>query len=636
MTDNDSPRDLAGSPVGEAGVSRRGFLGGTLAVGVALSTAGVAASEVVRAPSAAAATAAPTPLPTTTAPEQLHLAWGSDPATQVTVSWASPGTVAQPTPTLAYSKHPITEHNPGTIVRLSPARPLDQTRPRTQPGAVSWTDGNSGQTTYHYHVPLNDLEPDTTYYYQVSDGAAAPATAGAAFTTAPRGRFKFRFSSFGDVAEPSAARSASGQTLGPYVQDTCYFTVNGIEDPGDGGGAPLFHLVNGDLSYANGSATNKPAIWRDYSVNVSRSARNRPWMPTLGNHEIEGGNTAFSGAPGSAGNWNGTYGHGSYMSRFLLPPNGVTNYDGNKLQGRFWGVQVGTVYFIAIDADDVIYQLSDATPEAIVGYTGSLVSQDSDYSMVPGGRRPNLQTLWLERELRKARLKPSVDMIVVSMHQCPLSTNTGNSGSDMGIRQSWLPLFDKYEVDLVLSGHNHVFERSYPVRGYDDGDYGTVTSAFTTAEGVSYAVGDAFNTRRPTVASTSPTATVNGQEVFDTSQGSVYYVLGGGGAGSTFGFKIDQADGERIAPVFNVPGKKAAQEDAPWSAQVDSGDAHGYAIFDVDAGSKPGETTITVQWFQMQAVAPGATPVMPTTPYSKATYGRTARWKPKDGKAAII
>src|SRR5262245_48125797 len=103
MTDNDSPQDLAGSPVGEAGVSRRGFLGGTLAVGVALS-AGVAASEVVHAPSAAAATATATPLPTTTAPEQLHLAWGSDPATQVTVSWASPGTVAQPAPTLTYSK----------------------------------------------------------------------------------------------------------------------------------------------------------------------------------------------------------------------------------------------------------------------------------------------------------------------------------------------------------------------------------------------------------------------------------------------------------------------------------------------------------------------------------------------------
>jgi alkaline phosphatase D len=630
MAENDISEHLEGSPAGEAGVSRRGFLGGTLAVGVALSTAGLVESEVVHAPAAAAATATPTPLPTTTEPEQLHLAWGSDPATQVTVSWASPGTVAQPAPTLAYSKHPITGENPGRIVKLPAPAPLDQTQLRTQPSAVSFTDGNSGQTTYHYHVPLTDLEPDTTYYYQVSDGAAAPATAGAPFATAPRGRFKFRFSSFGDIAEPSADRSASGQTLGPYIEDTSYFTVNGIEDPGDGGGAPLFHLVNGDLSYANDIPSNMPAIWRDYSVNVSRSAMHRPWMPTLGNHEVEAGKTALSGAPGSTGGLNGAYGHGSYLSRFLLPPNGVTNYDGNQLQDHFYSFQVGTVYFIAVDADDVVYQ-----PTGIKGYTGGLVPRDSAYSLVPGGTQPNLQTLWLERTLRKARLDPSVDMIVVSMHQCPLSSDQGN-GTDLGIRQAWLPLFDEYEVDLVLSGHEHVFERSYPVRGYDNGDYGTVTTAFTTAQGVSYPVGAPFNTRRPTVVATSPTAAVNGQEVFDTSKGTVFYILGGGGASTTYGYKYDPADGLREARVWTVLnpdgpeyGGNQAWEDAPWSAQVDSGDSHGYAIFDVDPGEKRGDTTITVQWFQLATVEPGATPVLPTTPYSKFTYGRTARWTPK-------
>jgi alkaline phosphatase D len=631
MPENETSHHLEGSPAGEAGVSRRRFLGGTLAAGIALGAGAVIGDEVVNAPPAVAAAAPPTPLPTTTAPEQLHLAWGSDPATQVTVSWASPGTVAQLAPTLAYSKHPITEHNPGTIIRLPAASPLDQTQLRTTPDAIAFTDGVSGQTTFHYHVPLKGLEPDTTYYYQMSDGAATPATAGASFTTVARGQFKFRFSSFGDIGEPTADRSASGQTLGHYDEDTSYFMVNGIEDPGDGGGAPLFHLVNGDLSYANDIPTNMPAIWRDYSVNVSRSAMNRPWMPTLGNHEVEAGKTALSGAPGSTGGLNGAYGHGSYLSRFLLPPNGVTNYDGNQLQDHFYSFQVGTVCFIAVDADDVVYQST-----GINGYTGGLVPRDSDYSLVPGGSQPSLQTLWLERTLRKARLDPSVDMIVVSMHQCPLSSNIGGNGSDVGIRQAWLPLFDQYEVDLVLSGHEHVFERSYPVRGYDNGDFGTVTTAFTTAEGVSYAVGSNFNTRRPTVVSTSPSATVNDQEVFDTSKGTVFYILGGGGAGSTFGYATDPADGLRKTRVWTaldpaVPefGGNQAVEDAPWSAQVDSGDAHGYAIFDVDPGHRRGETTITVQWFQLPSVEPGATPVMPTTPYSKFTYGRTARWIPK-------
>jgi hypothetical protein len=275
MIDNHNSGQFESSLAGEARVSRRSFLGGTVAVGVALSTAALAGTEVVHPPPAAAAAASPTPLPATTTPEQLHLAWGSDPATQVTVSWASPGTVAQPAPRLAYSKHPITERNPGTVVRLPAAEPLDQTRLQTRPDAISFTDGVSGQTTYHYHVPLKDLDPDTTYYYQVSDGAAAPATAGASFTTAALGRVKFRFSSFGDIGEPTADRSASGQTLGHYDEDTSYFMVGAIEDPGDGGGVPLFHLVNGDLSYANDIPTNMPVCARAISSSHARFSRFR-------------------------------------------------------------------------------------------------------------------------------------------------------------------------------------------------------------------------------------------------------------------------------------------------------------------------------------------------------------------------
>ena len=90
-------------------------------------------------------------------------------------------------------------------------------------------------------------------------------------------------------------------------------------------------------------------------------------MPALGNHETEFGTCDHAGQPGTApggiaaqgaaGNyWNGPYGYGHYLSRFLLPDNGVTNYDGNRLRGNFYSFQVGTVKFISLDADDVIYQ----------------------------------------------------------------------------------------------------------------------------------------------------------------------------------------------------------------------------------------------------------------------------------------
>ncbi|WP_443797824.1 metallophosphoesterase, partial [Burkholderia vietnamiensis] len=58
-----------------------------------------------------------------------------------------------------------------------------------------------------------------------------------------------------------------------------------------------------------------------------------------------------------------------------------------------------------------------------------------------------------------------IDWIVVQMHQDALSSSKTGNGSDKGIREAWLPLFDRYGVDLVLCGHDHDYERSYPVRG---------------------------------------------------------------------------------------------------------------------------------------------------------------------------
>jgi hypothetical protein len=61
------------------------------------------------------------------------------------------------------------------------------------------------------------------------------------------------------------------------------------------------------------------------------------------------------------------------------------------------------------------------------------------------GRPPHhvhLQTIWLERTLADARRDPSVDIIVVFMHQCAMSTSVPGNGSDLAIRQTWLPLFE--------------------------------------------------------------------------------------------------------------------------------------------------------------------------------------------------
>jgi len=662
-----------GGSQGKATFTRRRFIIGTVGVSAVAALGGT----VVRAPRAAASSppsGPPTttlPLPTTTEPEQLLLTWGSDPAREVTVSWNAPGTVAQPAPTLAVSTKPITAGNPGWLIKLPDPKPLDVTQRYADAASVSFTDELNGQTTYFYHVQLTGLEPGTRYYYQVSDGAAAPSTAGASFETAPHGRAKFRFSSYGDLATPSWDLNTSGNIWHESC-DNSWFAVTAIENPGDGRGAPLFHLLNGDLCYANLDVDNAPGVWRDFGNNVARSAANRPWMPALGNHECEFGTDTRSGQPGdapggiaaqgAAGNhWNGPYGFGHYLSRFLLPDNGLTNWDGNRLRGNFYSFGVGTVKFISLDADDVIYQdgaanyvidTANTPPETTTTgaeipngttnytrfYTGGLTLDASGNSLVPdyASGQPNLQTIWLERTLADARRDWSVDMIVVFMHQVPMSTSISGNGSDLAIRQAWLPLFDKYEVDLVLHGHEHDYERTYPVRGYDAGEFGTVV-----APNPGQTKGAAVDTRRPSVVTTEP-YTYDGIPAWNTSEGTVYLVLGGGGTnGPTNEYGTDTADDKPQAKVITtrnaVVGSEAtgftkngadSVEDAPWSAAINPTDAYGYSIFDVDPGHRPGETTITFQYFAIPAVtneagsAHDGTTTLPTQPTEKFVFGR--------------
>jgi hypothetical protein len=80
------------------------------------------------------------------------------------------------------------------------------------------------------------------------------------------------------------------------------------------------------------------------------------------------------------------------------------------------------------------------------------------------GYTEGLQTTWLEQQLKAFRAKDSgIDFIVVGFHNMVYSSNTSH-GSDGGIRHVWEPLFDKYYVDLVVSGHVHAYERAYPIR----------------------------------------------------------------------------------------------------------------------------------------------------------------------------
>ena len=159
-------------------------------------------------------------------------------------------------------------------------------------------------------------------------------------------------------------------------------------------------------------------------------------------------------------------------------------------------------------------------------------------------------------------------------------------GSDLGIRQTWFPLFYQYGVDLVLCGHDHDYERSFAVRGSDPGTF-----------------------LRPTVVSFD-TAEV------DTSEGLVHIVLGGGGTsshddvyeGTDSAFGPWTPQNGLISQVYTEPAVfKAvadASEEATWSAVRDPNTTYpwGIGVFDVDPGRWAGDTTsITMTFYHTPA-----------------------------------
>ena len=481
-------------------------------------------------------------------PEQVHLTWGEDPASSVVVSWAS---AAQATNPRVHVRSPSGHQRSVHAVQRA------------------YTDGLNGETVFTYHAALHDLKPGTLYEYSVTadndSNAATPFSA--SFNTAPRGRAAFRWTSFGDLATPN--------TVWVLSSPQSRFAVEAVERF-----QPLFHLLNGDLCYANLNPAAQPEVWREFGNNNQTSAAFRPWMPCLGNHEVE-----FN---------NGTQGFTSYLTRYWLPENGT------RFRGRWYSFRVSSVLFISLDADDVIYQ----DGAAFVAGPSPLVPAAStgNKPIAPGtsfyirGYSNGEQTRWLERTLRDAKDDDEIDWIVVQMHQDALSSSKTGNGSDKGIREAWLPIFERYGVDLVLCGHDHDYERSWPVRGCNHDS------------GRDVATGVVVDTLQPKPAPRS----VARDGSFDTSHGTIHLILGGGGTSAPLDvYGVDSENELPQAKVFTkanrpVPGATAgtfvrqpadAVEDAIWSARRDPSTGYGIAVFDLDPGHPGKQTRITVSYY---------------------------------------
>jgi Purple acid Phosphatase, N-terminal domain/Calcineurin-like phosphoesterase len=493
------------TPDKQGGLSRRHALGllGTAGAGAAAIPLLSAAPAQAAAPHGAPAFL-PTPDGSGASPVQgLHLTFGADPGTTMNVSWITDSAVNRPR--VAYGTW---EHGFGSTA---------EARTRT------YVDGKSGRTVYVHHAALTRLTPGTDYVYMVSHEGATPDSG--TFKTAPRGRSPFTFTSFGDQSAPQVTWASDGTpALDANSTPATKDIVTGIETV-----APLFHLLNGDLCYAN-LDVDRVRTWNNFFTNNTRSARFRPWMPAAGNHEIEAAN--------------GPIGLGAYQTYFSLPS---TETDA-ELAGLWYAFTAGSVRVIVLQNDD--NALQDGGDVYISGYSG--------------GR----QLAFLEKELKAARASRDVDWIVVAMHQVMISSSDAN-GADLGLRQKYGPLFDKYGVDLVVCGHEHNYERSLAVRGVVSGS----------------------ETLTPDPASTAT-------DDIDTGLGTVHMVLGGGGVSGTTNQSFFKDGSAKVITAVSATagsnGKRTptyVKEEAIWTGVRDLDHPYGFAAFTVDPGRHPGDTT---------------------------------------------
>jgi 3',5'-cyclic AMP phosphodiesterase CpdA len=86
------------------------------------------------------------------------------------------------------------------------------------------------------------------------------------------------------------------------------------------------------------------------------------------------------------------------------------------------------------------------------------------------------QIEWLDKELKGSK----EDWKILVFHH-PLYSSGGRHGSDLKLRETLEPLFIKYNVSVVLTGHDHFYERIKPQHGI---------VYFVTGSGGQLALGD--------------------------------------------------------------------------------------------------------------------------------------------------
>jgi glucose/arabinose dehydrogenase/predicted phosphodiesterase len=132
---------------------------------------------------------------------------------------------------------------------------------------------------------------------------------------------------------------------------------------------------------------------------------------------------------------------------------------------------------------------------------------------------------FVKRDLQKAMSEPGIDWIVVFYHRVaytsPVYLINDYLREVPSLRETYHPLFEKYGVDLVLQGHSHNYQRTYPIE-FNEGD-----------------------PKKPDITDKDKTNYLN-------PKGQIFTIVGTGGSSEVHNFKGNPA--EFTAAQFNAYG----------------------------------------------------------------------------------
>jgi acid phosphatase type 7 len=211
--------------------------------------------------------------------------------------------------------------------------------------------------------------------------------------------------------------SSTGGFRTALADEDSRFSFAEVGDSGSGGKgqlavAVLLESLRPDLVLHTGDVVYPTGQERDYDSRFFAPYRNLiktvPLFPVLGNHDVRKGNAA------------------AFLENFYPP---LSSPGSTK---RYYSFDWGNTHFVALDSE--LYH----------GDRGS---------------DPEEQRNFLERDLATTRKR----WRIVFLHRSPYGSS--RHGGDEKVREDLEPLFVKHEVDLVFSGHDHVYERTVPIRG---------------------------------------------------------------------------------------------------------------------------------------------------------------------------